>query len=85
MACGRPVLTSNVSSAKDAICKPEYGCVVDPCTSEAFASALLDASSREYDEHLIRQYAEEHSWEKWAQSTMLIFDEIGTTSPIQHQ
>lgn len=85
MACGRPVLTSNVSSAKDAICKPEYGCVVDPCTSEAFASALLDASSREYDEHLIRQYAEEHSWEKWAKSAMLIFDEIGSTSPIQHQ
>jgi len=76
MACGRPVLTSNVNSAKDAICKPDYGCVVEPTTSEAFATALIEASGQEYDAHMIRAYAEEHSWARWADQAMAVFEDL---------
>jgi len=74
LACGRPVLTSNVSSAKDAICKPDYGCVVEPRTAEAFAAAMIDASEKQFDAELIRRYAEEHSWSRWAEQTMQIIE-----------
>lgn len=74
MACGRPVLTSNVSSAKDAICKPEYGTVVDPRTSQAFAQAMMDASRRQFDAATIRTYAAQNSWSLWAQRAMDIFE-----------
>jgi teichuronic acid biosynthesis glycosyltransferase TuaC len=76
MACGRPVLTSNVSSAKDAIHQPEYGTVVEPRTPQAFAQAMLDASQREFDVARIRAYAEQNSWQQWAEHAMDVFSAI---------
>lgn len=74
MACGRPVLSSNVSSALDAIPDPEYGRVVEPYTAEAFASAIIDLSAKRYDERAIRRHAEAHSWASWADQAMDIFE-----------
>jgi len=76
MSCGRPVLTSNVSSAKDAICSADYGCVVEPTMPAAFATAIIEASDREYDAQLIRSYAEQHSWARWAEQAMAIFRDV---------
>ena len=78
MSCGRPVLTANVSSAKDAICRPEYGSVIEPTTPGAFASAIIAASDREYDAQLIRAYAEQHSWARWAEQATAVFREVLT-------
>ncbi|WP_417066752.1 glycosyltransferase [Niveibacterium terrae] len=75
MACGRPVLTSRVNSAADAISKPDYGCVVEPYTAEAFASAIIAASAREYDEDKIRAHAEAHSWANWADQANAVFEQ----------
>ena len=74
MACGRPVLTSNVSSAKDAICKTDYGYVVEPRTAEAFATAMIEAASKRFDAYAIRAYAEQHSWERWAEQAMRVIE-----------
>ena len=72
MACGRPVLTSNVSAARDAICDPAYGTVVEPTTAEAFAAAMIAASGTTFDAQRIRAYAESHSWANWATQSMAI-------------
>lgn len=76
MACGRPVLTSNVSSARDAINQPAYGSVVEPRTAAAFAAAVQAASQTAYDENVIRHYAEQNSWEKWADNAMQLFTRL---------
>lgn len=76
MACGRPVLTSNVSSAKDAINQPAYGSVVEPRTAAAFAAAMQAAAKTTYDENVIRHYAEQNSWEKWADNAMRLFTSL---------
>lgn len=76
MSCGRPVLTSNVSSAKDAICDPAYGMVVEPRTDTAFAKAMIEAGTRTYDPQEIRRYAESHSWARWAERTMAIIEGV---------
>ena len=73
MACGRPVITSNVSSASDAICKPDYGFVVEPRTAEQFALAIADAMNTEFNQSTIRLYAEQHSWSRWAESAVKVF------------
>lgn len=73
MACGRPVITSNVSSARDAISQPAYGSVVEPRTAAAFAAAMQAAAHTAYDEKMIRQYAEQNSWEKWADNAIRLF------------
>ena len=76
MACGRPVLTSNVSSAHDAINSPDFGKVVEPRSAPAFASAMIEAANREYNASIIRANAEKHSWSLWAEHMMQIFEEI---------
>jgi len=76
MACGRPVLTSNVPSARDCVCDEQYGVVVEPNTSEAFAEAIIGAQSRTYDPAVLRAYAEGHSWDQWARTTINLVDEI---------
>ena len=76
MACGRPVLTSNVSSAKDAVCQNDYGLVVEPNTPEAFAEALMKAQARPFDPAVIRGYAEKQSWDKWAQEVIQIIEAV---------
>ena len=76
MSCGRPVITSAVSSAKDAVSDPAYGIVVEPRTPVAFADAMLAASKRKYDAQTIRSYAEKHSWENWAQKAIEIIYSI---------
>lgn len=70
MACGRPVLTSDVPSARDAICNNQYGMVVTPNTPQAFADALSRAMQTQYDWQTIRDYALQHSWDRWAQDCM---------------
>lgn len=76
MACGRPVITSNVSSAKDAINQPAYGTVVEPRTPEAFAKAMIEAAQRQFDAPTIRAYAEQHSWSLWAERAMETFEAV---------
>ncbi len=76
MACGRPVITSNVSSAKDCVCDDRYGMVVEPNTPEAFAEALRQAGQRRFDALAIRAYAEGHSWDRWARKMMDIIDQV---------
>lgn len=73
MACGRPVLTSNVSSARDAINQPVYGSVIEPRTAAAFSAAMQTAAQTTYDEKAIRHYAEQNSWEKWADNAIRLF------------
>ena len=76
MACGRPVITSDVSSAKDAISNPAYGMVVEPRTSSAFADAMMAMSQRKFDAQAIRSYAEMHSWERWSEQALEIVQSI---------
>lgn len=76
MACGRPVITSNVSSAMDAINRPAYGTVVEPRSAEAFATAMIEASQRQFDAREIRAYAEEHSWSRWGDDAMQVFETV---------
>lgn len=83
MSCGRPVITSNVSSAKDAISDPAYGVVVEARTPEAFADAMGVASRRKYDAQAIRSYAEMHSWSRWADQALEIIRSTQTASALR--
>jgi glycosyltransferase involved in cell wall biosynthesis len=80
MACGRPVITSDVPSAKDCVCDERYGMVVKPNTPEAFADAMIRAQDKIYDPDVIRAYAEENSWDRWARKMMDIIAQVRGTS-----
>ena len=76
MACGRPVITSRVPSATDAVRRPEHGIVVEPRTSTAFADAFVRASGQHFPIPHLRSWAEEHSWERWTGRALELIDEV---------
>ena len=85
MGCGRPVITSDVSSAKDAISDCAYGIVVESRTPADFANALMVASQKKYDANVIRSYAEMHSWNHWAQKAIEIVQSIQATNGLHKE
>ena len=76
MACGRPVITSNVAAASECVCDERYGIIVPENTPEAFAGAMQAADRGPFDSDAIRHWAEQHSWDRWALRFLEIVDEI---------
>lgn len=78
MACGTPVVTSNISSLKEVV--GEAAIKVNPNSSQEIAEAmrklLLDAAF--YDEYRYRGFkkANEFSWKKSAQETWDVYKEV---------
>ncbi|WP_126445764.1 glycosyltransferase [Sulfuricystis multivorans] len=76
MACGRPILSTNVDSAKDAISSPDLGLVVEDYSPETFANALNKIAETDYDEDAIRRHAEAHSWSRWAEQALEVMESV---------
>lgn len=85
MACGRPVITSNVDAAPFAVCSEELGLVVPDLTAGAFSAALHKASLREYNPQHIRDHARQHDWRNWAANYMNILADLSSRSTIRKQ
>lgn len=65
LACGVPVVATNVWGTPEVICSPEYGLLTerDP---KSMASALCEAMDRAWDTESIVAYARHYTWEKIA-------------------
>lgn len=64
MACGLPVVTTDVGGNADVVCRPELGIVVPFGDSVALTGAMHAALSRAWDRDGIRLYAEANTWDK---------------------
>ncbi|MGQ9598469.1 MAG: glycosyltransferase family 4 protein [Anaerolineae bacterium] len=78
MACGTPVLCSNVSSLPEIA--GEAACYFDPCSSKDIAEAIqkvwLDAGLGEEMKEKGRSRASEFSWERAARETMSLYTRL---------
>jgi glycosyltransferase involved in cell wall biosynthesis len=63
MACGLPVITTEVGGNKEVVNDPSLGTVVPFGDSEALVAALLRGLETAWDRPLIIQYARENTWE----------------------
>jgi len=63
MACGLPVITTEVGGNKEVVNDPRLGTVVPFGDSAALLAALLHGLERNWDRSLIIQYARENSWD----------------------
>lgn len=61
MACGKPVIGTNVGGIPDAISDEKVGILVNTADSEALAQAILDSLSREWLFEGIYEYAQKYS------------------------
>jgi glycosyltransferase involved in cell wall biosynthesis len=64
MACGLPVVTTNVGGNAEVVCRSEYGTVVPFGEREALQAAVHDALRRDWDRLSLRRYAEANAWDR---------------------
>jgi len=63
MACGLPVITTEVGGNKEVVNDPRLGTVVPFEDSPALLAALLHGLERNWDRSLIIRYARDNSWD----------------------
>jgi glycosyltransferase involved in cell wall biosynthesis len=76
MACGLPVVTTDVDGNPEVVCKPELGRIVPFGDGPALAEALRAGLSHDWDRGAIRAYAEENSWDNRIALLVRVFKEI---------
>lgn len=64
MACGLPVVTTDVGGNREVVCDHNLGIVVPFGDSEALCQAIATALDRHWDHAAIRRYAEENAWDE---------------------
>jgi teichuronic acid biosynthesis glycosyltransferase TuaC len=62
MACGVPVVATDVGGNAEVVCSGELGAIVPFGDHDALLRALGDALGREWDAARIRRHAEENDW-----------------------
>lgn len=78
MACGLPVVASDVGGNREVVCKPDLGEIV-PFDDQAALSAALDrALRRGWNGQAIRAYAEANSWDARVDALTGLFEKTLT-------
>ncbi len=63
MACGLPVVTTDVGGNAEVVCRPELGTVVPFGDAAALTTALQAALHRPWDRAALRAHAEANAWD----------------------
>ena len=78
MACGLPVVATNVGGISEVIIE-DYGKVVPPNTPESLAEAVLEFSNREFsapEKNLRAIIEQKYSWDKNVEKLVEIYEEL---------
>lgn len=78
MACGLPVVTTDVGGNAEVVCRPELGAVVPFGDSAALSNAIRDALARSWDRAAIRSYAEANAWDERVDRLLKAFTRIAS-------
>lgn len=76
MACGTPVVASNVWGTSEAVTAPAAGVLMEDRTPEALAAAVKCLFAAPPDRADTRRYAEQFSWDATTQGQLDLFHEI---------
>ncbi|MBK8992662.1 MAG: glycosyltransferase [Gammaproteobacteria bacterium] len=63
MACGLPVVTTEVGGNAEVVCDESLGSITPFGDADALKSAIADALARDWDRERIIEYARENSWD----------------------
>lgn len=78
MACGTPVVASNVWGTPEVVAEPEAGRLMESRTPEALAAAARELLANLPERTATRRYAEGFGWEQTSQGQLALFREILT-------
>jgi len=78
MACGTPVVASNIGGTPEVVSAPEAGVLMAERTPEAVADAVQRLFTRYPDRGATRRYAEKFSWEETTRGQLQLFERVVT-------
>jgi len=73
MACGTPVVATDVGAVRQMVPSSEHGLVVPPLNEQALEGALLQALQRDRDRSRISTWAQARGWQQVASEVALEF------------
>lgn len=76
MACGTPVVATNIWGTPEVVAKPEAGLLVTERTGPAFAAGIEAVLSAGVDRVATRRYAEGFSWQATTDGQLALFSGI---------
>ncbi len=76
MACGLPVVTTDVGGNAEVVARPELGTVVPFDEAPALQQALGDALARQWDGEVIMAFARDNGWDKRIDLLCRIFNTL---------
>jgi glycosyltransferase involved in cell wall biosynthesis len=76
MACGLPVVTTDVGGNREVVCQAELGAVVPFGETNALQSALDEALARNWNRAGIIEYAQANQWDQRVKQLLRAFDGI---------
>jgi glycosyltransferase involved in cell wall biosynthesis len=76
MACGTPVVATDVGGVREIVSTPSVGEVVSDRSIDSMVAAVKRLLSRTSDRYLIRQYAEQFSWDAISRGQLEIFQTL---------
>ena len=80
MACGLPVVTTEVGGNAEVVCRPELGSVVRFGDGDRLREAIDSALHRDWDRDAIRRYAQDNTWDRRVELLLAAFARL-TSSP----
>jgi teichuronic acid biosynthesis glycosyltransferase TuaC len=76
MACGLPVVATDVGGNAQVVAHPGLGLIVAFGDADALAAALREALLRDWDRRAIRAYAEANTWDVRIPQVVEVFDRL---------
>ncbi len=73
MACGTPVVATNVNGTPEVITDPKLGALVEERSASALARAIQSLRALAPDRQAVRTYAEQFSWDDTARANKALF------------
>jgi glycosyltransferase involved in cell wall biosynthesis len=76
MACGLPVVTTDVGGNAEVVCRPELGAIVPFGDALALQRALDGALAKDWDRGVILEYARANQWDKRVVQLLRAYDHL---------
>jgi teichuronic acid biosynthesis glycosyltransferase TuaC len=76
MACGLPVITTDVGGNAEVVCRPELGTIVPFGDAAALQQALEAALARDWDRSAILEHARANQWDRRVAQLLRAYDRI---------
>ena len=76
LACGIPVLSTNVGGIPDIINSAQYGMLCDPDQPREFANMIMRALQTQWDKKTISDYGQGYTWNNLAEKLVGIYKKV---------